>query len=296
MASATANGIELEYDERGTGTPIVLIMGLGAQMTLWRDEFCDQLAAAGHRVIRFDNRDIGLSSKMKDLGKPNVRRQMLPAFLGLKADIPYRLEDMADDTVGLLDALGIEKAHIVGASMGGMIAQCVAIRAPERVLSLTSIMSTTGRWYHGLFDPRVLKFLLKRVEKGKEAVVEHGVATFRAISGTGFPFEEDEWRQMMSENFDRSFHPAGFARQFMAVIAAKDRVPHLKKLCLPALVLHGTQDRLVFPLGGKATAKAIPGAKLRLIEGMGHALPRAAWPQITSAITSHAGNADERPS
>ena len=261
-------------------------------MTLWRDEFCDQLAAAGHRVIRFDNRDIGLSSKMSDLGKPNVRRQMVPAFLGLKADIPYRLEDMADDTIGLLDALGIEKAHIVGASMGGMIAQTVAIRAPSRVLSLTSIMSTTGRLYHGLFDPRVLKYLLKRVEKGKEAVVEHGVATFRAISGTGFPFEEDEWRQMMSDNFDRSFHPAGFARQFMAVIAAKDRVPQLKRLRVPALVLHGTEDRLVFAFGGKATAKAIPGARLRLIKGMGHALPRAAWPQITSEIARHTGFAD----
>lgn len=292
MPTVKSNGIELFYDERGEGPPVVLAMGLGAQMTLWRDEFCDQLADLGHRVIRFDNRDIGLSSKMADHGVPNVRKLFLRAYARRPVDVPYRLEDMSDDLVGLLDALDIERAHLVGASMGGMIVQLTAIRHPERVRSMTSIMSTTGRRRHTWADPRALRYLLSRpASKKREDIIEFGVDTFRAISGSGFEFDADALRDLMSSNYDRSFYPPGYPRQFMAVLTATDRVPGLRRLTMPSLVVHGTEDPLVLPIGGKATARAIPGARLHMVKGMGHALPRGAWPELTREIGSHLAGA-----
>jgi pimeloyl-ACP methyl ester carboxylesterase len=287
LPQARANGLELEYDARGEGSPVLLIMGLGCQMTFWDGELCDLIAARGHRVIRFDNRDIGLSSKLDHLGVPDLRRLMVPTYLRMKVGVPYTLEDMADDAIGLLDALDVPAAHVVGASMGGMIAQLMAIRNPDRVLSLTSVMSTTGRRRHLVLDPRVLRYLVAKVPPRREAIIEHGVKTFRAISGSGFPFEEDRWRAKMAQNFDRCFHPPGFPRQFMAVLSARDRVPALRRLRVPTLVVHGSEDPLVFPRAGRETARAIPGAKLHIVRGMGHALPIKAWPELVDVMTAH---------
>ena len=289
MATATANGIRIEYDTFGNSSsePLLLIVGLGSQMIMWNEEFCEQLAAEGHFVIRFDNRDVGLSTKFDDTGTPNVMEAMQAAIAGEKVDAPYTMDDMAEDAVGLLDTLGIDKAHICGRSMGGMIAQVIAIRHPERVTSLTSIFSSTGDPNLPRAKPEVMQLLLVPRPEERETNIEFNLKVWRTTSGSGFPFDEDGMRKMMARVYDRCFHPQGTARQLVAVMASGDRTTALKSVTAPTLVIHGSDDPLVPVECGEATAKAVPGASLLIIEGMGHSLPVAAWPQIIDAIATH---------
>jgi len=290
MARATANGIQIEYETFGnpSGRPLLLIIGLGAQMIHWDDDLCQDLAKRGHYIIRFDNRDVGLSTKFEEAGVPNLVEIFGKIMQGEKVKPPYTLDDMADDAVGLLDALGIRKAHICGMSMGGMIAQTVAIRHLPRVLSLTSIYSTTGNPEVPQPKPEVLGLLITPPPREREAYIEHMLRVFKAIAGPGFAVDEKWTRKIAAGSYDRCFCPQGLARQLVAILTHGDRGPALASVKVPTLVIHGTDDPLVSVEGGKATAKAVPGAQLMLIEGMGHDLPHGgAWPRIVEAITAH---------
>jgi len=289
MPRARANGIEIEYDTFGkpTDPALLLIMGLGAQMILWDEEFCEQVAARGYHVIRFDNRDIGLSTKFDQGGMPNIMAAMSAAMMRKPVeDAPYTLRDMAADAAGLLDALHIDTAHVVGASMGGMIAQTMAINHPTRVRSLTSIMSTTGNPDLPPAKPEAAAVLITPVPEGREANIERGVSVFRAIGSPGFAFDEEGVRRRAARAYDRCFHPAGVARQLVAIIASGSRKGALGAINIPTLVIHGADDPLVPLAGGLDTAESIPGAEIVIIEGMGHDLPRAAWPRIIDAISN----------
>jgi pimeloyl-ACP methyl ester carboxylesterase len=288
---APANGIELCYQEMGDpdGEPLLLVMGLATQMIAWDEEFCAMLAERGFRVVRFDNRDIGRSTRIKGAGMPGK----LDMFLGRRGNAPYLLRDMAADTFGLMDHLGIESAHLVGASMGGMIVQSAAIEQPERVRSITSIMSTTGSRRVGHPSYRTFGLLLGKPPREREAAIERVVKTFKTIGSPGYPFEEERVRRIAGRSFDRGHSEAGIARQLHAITASGDRTPGLRKLNLPALVIHGKNDVLVNPSGGRATAKAIPGARLKLVEGMGHDLPRALWPSFVEEIAATAARAPQ---
>jgi pimeloyl-ACP methyl ester carboxylesterase len=290
---APANGIELCYQEMGDpdGEPLVLVMGLATQMIAWDEEFCAMLAERGFRVVRFDNRDIGRSTRIKAASVPGK----LEMALG-RGRPPYLLRDMAADTFGLMDHLGIESAHLVGASMGGMIAQSAAIERPERVRSLTSIMSTTGSRRVGHPSYRTFGLLLGKPPREREAAIERVIKTFKVIGSPGYPFEEERVREIAGRSFDRGHSEAGIARQLHAITASGDRTPGLRKLDLPALVIHGKNDVLVNPSGGRATAKAIPGARLKMIEGMGHDLPRALWPEFVEEIGANAARSAPSPS
>ena len=281
MPRATANGIELEYEVFGdeAAPPLLLVMGLGAQMIAWEDGFCVQLAAKGFRVIRFDNRDVGLSTKT-DGPLPDI----MACLGGDASSANYTLADMADDAVGLLDVLGVSAAHVVGASMGGMIAQTIAIRHPERVLSLCSIMSTTGAPDVGAPTPEAMQELLRPVSTTKEDYLDASVRSSRVIGSTGFPFDEERARNRAELHYDRCYHPMGVARQLAAIIASGDRTEGLADVSVPTVVIHGDADPLVTPTGGEATAKAVPGAEHVVIDGMGHDLPEGAWPQVIDAI------------
>ncbi|HEY7201125.1 MAG TPA: alpha/beta hydrolase [Candidatus Dormibacteraeota bacterium] len=290
MPRVTANGLELEYDTFGApdAAPLLLIMGLGAQMISWDEDFCAMLADRGFHVTRFDNRDVGLSTKLDHLGVPDLSQ-----VLG-GAEPPYRLEDLAADAVGVLDALGIPAAHIVGASMGGFIAQVIAIRHPERVLSLTSIMSAPG----GMRDnvpstPEATEALLKPPPADREGLIEHGVWVSGRISGPAH-FDPEEARRKRARAVDRSVSTAGTARQLAAVAASPSRMAELGGVRVPALVVHGEADPLVPVENGRRTAEAIPGARLLLIPTMGHDLPRPCWPEIVAAIGETARRADPR--
>lgn len=285
---APANGIELCYQEMGDpdGEPLLLVMGLATQMIAWDEEFCAMLAERGFRVVRFDNRDIGRSTKISDAGVPN----MLQMTIG-RGNAPYLLRDMAADTVGLMDHLGIESAHVVGASMGGMIAQTVAIEHPERVRSLVSIMSTTGNRRVGHPSYRTFGLLLGKRPREREAMMQRAVNTFKVIGSPGYPFEEERVREIASRSFDRGHSEAGIARQLHAITASGDRTPGLRKLEIPAAVIHGKNDVLVNPSGGRATAKAIPNARLKMIDGMGHDMPRALYPTFVEEIACNAARA-----
>jgi pimeloyl-ACP methyl ester carboxylesterase len=289
-AMAPANGIELCYQEMGDfdAEPLVLIMGLATQMIAWDEGFCAMLAERGFRVVRFDNRDIGRSTRIQGGKLPN----MLDLFVG-RGDPAYRLRDMAADTIGLMDHLGIESAHLVGASMGGMIAQCTAIGYPDRVRSLTSIMSTTGSRRVGHPSYRTFGLLLGRRPRQREAAIERVVKTFKTIGSPGYPFEEEHIRELAGRSFDRGHSQAGIARQLHAITASGDRTPHLRKLEVPTAVIHGKNDVLVNPSGGRATAAAIPGARLKMIDGMGHDMPRALWPTFAEEIAANAARASE---
>jgi pimeloyl-ACP methyl ester carboxylesterase len=282
--------VELCYETFGDASaePLLLVMGLGTQMLGWRAEFCELLAARGFFVVRFDNRDIGRSTHFRDHRPPTVR-QMLTRD---KRAAAYTLDDMADDAAGLLDHLGIDAAHLVGASMGGMIAQMLAVRHPEKVLTLTSIMSSTGNRLKGQPAAKVYPFFLKARPASKEEAIERIVKLFRVVGSPGFERDEDDLRRLAAESWDRGGgDQAGTGRQLQAVLASGDRTQSIRRIKAPTLVIHGTSDKLVRPSGGKATAKAIPGARLVLIDGMGHDLPHGLWPRLVDLIADHAAKA-----
>ncbi|HEU4739936.1 MAG TPA: alpha/beta hydrolase [Solirubrobacterales bacterium] len=285
---APVNGLELCYQEMGDpdGEPLLLVMGLATQMIAWQEEFCEMLAERGYRVVRFDNRDIGRSSRIDSAGVPGKL-----AMLAGTGKPPYLLRDMAADTFGLMDHLGIDSAHLVGASMGGMIVQTAAIEQPQRVRSITSIMSTTGSRRVGHPSYRTFGLMLGKPPREREAAIERVIKTFKTIGSPGYPFEEERVREIAGLSFDRGHSEAGIARQLHAITASGDRTPGLRKLDLPALVIHGKNDILVNPSGGRATAKAIPGARLHMVEGMGHDLPRALWPTFVEEIAANAARA-----
>jgi pimeloyl-ACP methyl ester carboxylesterase len=293
---ARANGIDICYDIFGDAgaEPMLLIMGLGAQMVLWDDAFCKQIAARGFRVIRFDNRDIGQSTKLSG-GKRLTAVELLKLrFLKIPVAAPYRLRDMAKDTTGLMDVLGIKSAHLVGASMGGMIAQEIAISFPQRVRSLTSIMSTTG-------NPRIppptraaAAMLMAPPPTTKDEYLARFAQTWKILRVGSFPQDEALDRARAERCFERGLSPAGVGRQLRAILASGSRKERLRTVRAPTLVIHGTVDPLVNPAGGKDTAASIPGAKLLMIEGMGHAVPIPMWPEIIDAIDKHAHGASAK--
>lgn len=291
MPRITANSIELEYDTHGdpANEPMLLVMGLGAQMTLWPIEFVEALAARGFYVIRYDNRDIGLSQKFDGAKAPGMLRQIIFTRLGFPPRVPYTLSDMAADGIGLLDALGIGRAHVVGASMGGMIAQLMAVEHGDRLLSLTSIFSTTG-------DPRLPQADKAAIEPltnppdslDEEVLVEHGIRISNAIGSPGYRPDPELLRQRVIENVRRSVYPEGLRRQVAAIIADGDRTERLRSVTTPTLVLHGEDDPLVKVEGGRATAEAIPGARLKTYPGWGHDLPLELVDTLADEIAAHA--------
>jgi pimeloyl-ACP methyl ester carboxylesterase len=286
-----ANGIELAYDEFGeAGRPVILlIMGLGTQMIAWPEAFCSDLAAHGFRVIRFDNRDIGLSQKMEGAKVPGILKIAAYSRLRLPVKVPYLLHDMAADAVGLLDALDVSSAHIVGASMGGMIAQLIAGHFPFRVLSLTSIMSTSGCRSLPGADRKVALHMVRRPAKADaEALQEYAMRTWRLIGSPAYQPSDEVLREKLSLSYQRSHYPPGHSRQMAAILASGDRVSLLKKIIAPTLVIHGKEDPLVPVSGGIDTARHVPGAKLELIEGMGHDLPQPLLPHFAELIGTHA--------
>lgn len=288
----TVGEIELCYETFGdpADPTALLIMGLGTQMVAWRDDFCAQLAGRGFHVVRFDNRDVGRSTRLDAIAPPSVvallRRDRRAAG--------YTLVDMAADAVGLLDHLGVARAHVVGASMGGMIAQTVAIGHPQRVASLCSIMSNTGDRRRGRPAFALYPVLLRAAPAEREAFVEHMLRTLGVIGSPGFPRDEQGLRELAALSFDRGHDGRASRRQLAAIVASGDRSEQLRGVSAPTVVIHGSADRLVHPSGGRATAQAIPGARLVIIEGMGHDLPRGAWPQVIDAIAANAARARDR--
>jgi pimeloyl-ACP methyl ester carboxylesterase len=262
--------------------PLLLVMGLATQMTFWDPELCSMLARRGHFVIRFDNRDVGRSSR----GHGRVTRSMLvAAFAGRRTGAPYSLSNLADDAFGLLDHLSIAAAHVVGVSMGGMIAQTMAVEHPDRVRSLTSIMSTTGKRTVGWQHPLLLPSMLRPIKPGREAYADSSVAMWRLIGSPGFPRHEERTRELAAEAYDRGVSASGALRQMMAILTQPNRVPRLRLLRMPVLVVHGLADRMVHVSGGRATAAAIPDAELLLIDGMGHDLPPELYDTLVDAIS-----------
>lgn len=296
MATLKANGIRIEYDERGDkdAPAVLLIMGIGCQMVLWSAAFCDALAEKGFRVIRFDNRDVGLSEHMDSAGKPNIVEAVQRAMTGQPVMAAYTLNDMALDAVGVLDALDVEAAHIVGASMGGMIAQIVAAEHAGRTRSLTSIMSSSGRPTLPPPTPAATAALLTPPASpmDRDAVIEKGVQTWKVLESPAYPTPEGELRESLSMLYDRANNPAGFARQYLAILASGSRVDLLKTIGAPSLVIHGLADPLIPVECGRDTAELIPGAKLELIEGMGHDFPPALMARIAEMIAEQACTVD----
>lgn len=289
---APVGALELAYETFGSpGDPaVVLVMGLGTQMLGWPDEFCRSLTGAGFFVVRFDNRDIGGSTHLRDTDVPVLWRVLLH-----RTPPPYRLEEMAGDLLGLLDHLGLGKVHLVGASMGGFIAQLAAIAAPHRFVSLTLIMTSTGSRRVGHPHPRAGRQLLRRRPvRDRAEAIEASVQTFAVIGSPGFPAEPGYYREVAGESFDRGYDPPGTQRQFLAVAVQTDRTAALRRLRIPTLVIHGLADPLVSPSGGLALARTIPGAVFLGFPGMGHDLPRPLWPRLVREIAGHARDADRR--
>ncbi len=285
MAQIRVNNVTLEYDIAGPdGAPaVLLVMGFGNQMTAWPEDFRQGFIAAGFRVVRFDNRDVGLTQKFSGIPSPKAVTAALAE--GKKPDVPYTLNDMADDAAGLLAALGIDSAHVVGASMGGMIAQLVAIRHPAKVRSLISMMSTTSEPSLPRSTPEAQAALMARpASNDKDAVVAHTLEMRKAFASTKFPHDPVKGAAIVAANYDRSFYPEGTARQWAAILATPPRTDALKRLRVPALVLHGSSDTLIHPDAGRHTAASIPGATLRIIDGWGHDMPHSAMPVLLGEI------------
>jgi len=282
-------GVTLCYETFGhpEQPTALLVMGLGTQMVAWHESFCRQLADRGLHVVRFDNRDIGRSTHMQ--GPPPTLAQILRRS---RRAAHYTLADMATDAAGLLERLGLAPAHVIGASMGGMIAQTLAARHPACVRSLTSIMSSTGSRFSGQPALRIYPIFLRRAPVPRDAYIAHMEALFAAIGSRGLPRDLDDIREIAATSYDRDRDPIGPLRQLAAILAAGDRTPELRRISAPTLVVHGTRDRLVAPSGGRATARAIRGARLMMVQGMGHDMPRAVWPRLIDAIAEHATRAD----
>ncbi|KAF0164519.1 MAG: alpha/beta hydrolase fold protein [Rhodocyclaceae bacterium] len=283
--------LHIEYESLGDSShpAIVLIMGLGMQLMAWPDDFCQALVASGYRVIRFDNRDCGLSGRAPGKKRANLLLAMAAAALGLPVRTPYTLEDMAGDAVGLMNRLGIARAHIVGASMGGMIAQVLAAKFPQRVLSLTSIMSSSGNRKVSKPSKPARKVLLARPTdpKDPESVIDHLVEMFGVIGSPDYPSSKEELRSRIGHSVRRAYEPAGTARQLLAIIASGDRRKLLRTIAAPTLVIHGAADPLVPLAAGRDTAQNIPGASLLVIDGMGHDFPAALMPRLAQEIADH---------
>ena len=296
-----ANGIDIEVEDTGPGLTddgqsrpaVLLIMGLGMQLIAWPAPLVQGLVAAGFRVICFDNRDVGLSQHFDHFGTPNLLWQGLKSKLGLPVKTPYTLHDMAADAVGLLDALGIEKAHVAGVSMGGMIAQRLALSAPGRVTSLTSIMSSSGARGLPAASPAVTRLLLARpADTGLQSVVSHTMTLFKAIGSPGFPMNEADLRARVTAATRRFYHPQGISRQIVAMVADTRRADGLARITAPTLVVHGQSDPLVPFACGQDTAQRIPGARLVPVEGMGHDLPPGVVERLLPLLTAHFQTAD----
>ncbi|WP_339830167.1 alpha/beta hydrolase [uncultured Parvibaculum sp.] len=295
MPQVKANGIEIEYESFGPADrdAVLLIMGFSAQLTMWPTELCEELVSRGYRVIRYDNRDVGLSAKLEAKGVPDMEKLFGALMTGAAVEAPYSLDDMAADAAGLLDALKIERAHIVGASMGGMIAQLVAANHPEKTLSLTSIMSNTGNPDLPQGSPEAMGALMAPAPAPDdiEAIVARGINTWKVIGSPGYPTDDQQLRQWVMRDAKRSYYPQGVTRQFAAIVANGDRRPKLKNIKAPTVVLHGADDPLVPVAGGKDTADNIPGAELRVIPGMGHDFPLGLVPVFADAIEAAARRA-----
>ncbi len=290
LKRAAANGIEIAYETFGdpSAVPIVLVMGLGTQMLAWPDEFCEDLVAQGHFVVRFDNRDVGASTHFDDVSPPNVARVALR-----REKPPYRIKDMAEDVVGLLDALELDAVHLVGASLGGYIAQSVALWHPERLRSLTLIMTSTGSRRVGQAKPHLIRRLLNRQSvRSREEAGDAAVETFRVIGSVGYARDEERLRDLAGRSYDRAYDPDGYRRQLAAIVAQSDRTERLRGLNLPTLVMHGLHDPLVAASGGLALARIIRGSRFVGFSGMGHDLPRDLWPEFVAHITALVRRAD----
>ena len=291
--AALPTGVKLCYQTFGdpTDEPLLLVMGLGGPMTWWDPDFCSALAQRGFFVVRYDNRDVGRSTKIR--GRIN-RRKIVASFAGLKVRTPYTMQDMADDGLALLDHLGHHSAHVVGISMGGMIAQTMALSHPDRVLSLTSIMSTTGRRSVGWQDPRLMPLLLARRSVSREHYIETSARLWKMIGSPLYPDTAESVRERAAETWDRGVYPAGVARQMGAILTQPDRSRALRSLRVPSLVIHGLADRMVHVSGGRATSHSIPGSELLLIDGMGHDVPRDLHETFVDAIRRVASKKDEK--
>jgi pimeloyl-ACP methyl ester carboxylesterase len=288
VARIKANGIEIEYETAGNKSDpaLLLVMGLGAQMTIWPDALFQGLAKQGFYVIRFDNRDIGLSTKFAAAGVPNIMEAVQKVMKGEKVEAPYYLKDMAADAIGLLDALGIDKAHMVGASMGGMIVQIVAAQYAPRTLSMVSIYSTSGRPGLPIGKPEALAMLSAQPEgPAREQLVQYGMKLRRTIGSPGYPTPDAELRAFVEMNVDRSWYPEGAARQYLSVVASGDRVELLKTTKVPTLVLHGEDDPLLPVECGRDVARLVPGAKIETFPGWGHDFPAGMIPTVIDRVT-----------
>ncbi len=293
MSQANVNGIQIEYETFGdkNSPALLLIAGLGAQLLYWQEEFCIKLAEQGYFVIRFDNRDTGLSTKIEGLTAPELMGKIGGFFMGNKSSVPYGFNEMADDGIGLLDALDIDKAHIVGKSMGGYIAQTLCINYPDRILSLTSIFSHTGDLKSFHPTQEVLEMMLTPAPDDREGFVDHLIKFFKITYGTGKSFNEGFYRNLVSKSFDRCSDRKGVMRHYLAILSQKDRTQDLENINVPALIIHGDEDPLVPLAGGEATADAIPDSKLKIIKGMGHVMPNldAYWSEILVEMADHMG-------
>lgn len=287
MPKVNANNIEIHYETFGnpSAKPLLLIMGFGSQLIHWDEEFCEMLAKRGHYVIRYDNRDVGLSTKIDEAGTPDFLKAISSFQKGEKVQAPYTMDDMADDAVGLLDALKISSAHICGCSMGGVIAQYIAINHPSRVLSLTSMMSTTGNPDLPPLNPEAMKLFLLPVPSKRDAYIKDYVKREKVMYGPIIPLDEERRRLYAAKAYDRCFYPQGNTRQIMALLTSGNRKPALASVKIPTLVIHGGNDPLVSLEAGKDTAEAIPGAELLIIDGMGHSLPPETWSQVVDGIS-----------
>lgn len=292
VCKVSAGGVTLAFEcfGRVSDPPIVLIQGLSSQMIMWEDEFCASLVARGFRVVRFDNRDVGLSTRFSHAGMPHINALLSGTMRGPTA-VPYTLADMAQDTLCLMDELDMAKAHIVGVSMGGMIGQEMAVRYPHRLRTLTSIMSTTGDPRLPGPRPEVLEMMFRPIPVDQEAYISYFREVWKLLSGPRYPIDDATAQRLGEIAFSRGIEPAASARQFAAVIAAGSRKERLATVTVPTLVIHGSEDPLIPVEGGIDTVRSIPGARLVIMEGMGHRIPRELWPEIIDAMAEHAGKA-----